>query len=149
MMDDAFMLPSWRPGPTRDAVIGFLRAAPQIAPRDRVACFDNDGTLWCERPGYAQLDFFVDALRSRAGDPALAAVLVQREPADRPAVIERALKVGLLAIQDVAVSMDVDVVRDEFEKLLRASEQANTRATEALARFLRDQHLEGVVTIER
>ena len=65
MIDDAFMLPSWRPGPTRDAVIGFLRAAPQIPPRDRVACFDNDGTLWCERPGYAQLDFFVDALERR------------------------------------------------------------------------------------
>src|SRR3954447_10834351 len=70
-------------------------------------------------------------------DPTLAAVLAQREPADRPAVAERALKVGLLAIQDVAASMDVDVVRDEFDKLLRASEQANTRAAEALDQVLR------------
>ena len=30
----------------------------------RVACFDNDGTLWCERPTYVQLDFFVDALKT-------------------------------------------------------------------------------------
>jgi phosphoglycolate phosphatase-like HAD superfamily hydrolase len=38
-----------------------------------VACFDNDGTLWCERPSYVQLDFFVDALRARvATDPSLA-----------------------------------------------------------------------------
>ena len=37
-------------------------------------------------------------------DPSLAAVLAQREPADRPAVVERALKVGLLAIQDVETS---------------------------------------------
>ncbi|PKH41051.1 haloacid dehalogenase-like hydrolase [Nocardioides alpinus] len=72
MSDDR--LPSWRPGRTRDAVLAFLAAAPGIAPRDRVACFDNDGTLWCERPTYVQLDFFVDVLRSRADDPALAGV---------------------------------------------------------------------------
>ena len=76
-------------------------------------------------------------------DPALAAMLAQREPADRPAVIERALKVGLLAIQDVAVSIDVDVVRDEFEKLLRASEQANARAAEALDQVLRSNFADG------
>jgi phosphoserine phosphatase len=37
---------------------------------DRVAYFDNDGTLWCERPSYVQLDFFLDALRRHVGhDP--------------------------------------------------------------------------------
>lgn len=74
MLDDSVLLPSWRPGPTRDELMAFLRAAPEIHPRDRVACLDNDGTLWCERPSYVQLDFFVDALRSRADDPVLAAV---------------------------------------------------------------------------
>lgn len=62
------LLPSWRPGPVRDAVTAFLDAATEVAPRDRVACFDNDGTLWCERPNYVQLDFFIDALRARAAD---------------------------------------------------------------------------------
>lgn len=76
-------------------------------------------------------------------DPALAAVLAQREPADRPAVVERALKVGLLAIQDVAVSMDVDLVRDEFEKLVQASEQSQQRATEALDQVLRSNFADG------
>ena len=66
-------LASWRPGPTRDALIGFLDSAEAVAPRDRVACFDNDGTLWCERPSYVQLDFFVDALRTRVTeDPTVA-----------------------------------------------------------------------------
>ena len=51
---------------------------------------------------------------------------------DRPAFVERALKIGLTALQDAAVTVDVDVVRDEFEKLLRPSEQANARAAEAL-----------------
>jgi hypothetical protein len=42
---------------------------------ERVACFDNDGTLWCEKPTYAQLDFFVDALKARLRqDPSAAKV---------------------------------------------------------------------------
>jgi hypothetical protein len=76
-------------------------------------------------------------------DPTLAAVLAQRDPADRPAVVERALKVGLLAIQDVAATMDVDVVRDEFDKLLRSTEQANQRAAEALDQMLRANFADG------
>lgn len=40
---------------------------------DRVAAFDNDGTLWCERPSYVQLDFMIDALeKAVAADAALA-----------------------------------------------------------------------------
>jgi phosphoserine phosphatase len=66
------LLPSWRPGPTRDALTAFLDAATDLPERDRVAFFDNDGTLWCERPHYVQFDFFVDALQRRvAADPDL------------------------------------------------------------------------------
>jgi len=68
------LLPSWRPGQVRDAVTAFLDAASEVAPADRVACFDNDGTLWCERPDYVQLYFFVDALRARATDPDVAGI---------------------------------------------------------------------------
>jgi phosphoserine phosphatase len=53
------LLPSWRDGATRSALIEFLDASDDIAPEDRVAVFDNDGTLWCEKPQYTQLDFFV------------------------------------------------------------------------------------------
>jgi haloacid dehalogenase-like hydrolase len=56
-------LPSWRPGSTRDALEAFLAAAEEVPVADRVAYFDTDGTLWCERPSYVQLDFFLDALR--------------------------------------------------------------------------------------
>ena len=70
-------------------------------------------------------------------DASLAAVLAARDPSERAAVVERALKVGLLAIQDVAASMDVDMVRDEFDKLVRANEQANAKAVETLDQVLR------------
>lgn len=67
------VLPSWRPGSTRDAVLAFLDAAGSLPVEQRVACFDNDGTLWCERPSYVQLDFFIDALKSAAqADPGVA-----------------------------------------------------------------------------
>jgi len=66
-------LPSWRPGTTRDALLEFLGRCRDVPVDDRVAYLDNDGTMWCEKPGYVQLDFFVDALRRRAADdPSLA-----------------------------------------------------------------------------
>ena len=61
-------LPSWRTGPTRDALVAFLDAARSVPVHHRVAAFDNDGTLWCERPRYIQYEYFVDALRRRARD---------------------------------------------------------------------------------
>jgi hypothetical protein len=76
-------------------------------------------------------------------DPSLAAILADREPADRPALVERALKIGLMALQDASLTVDVDLVRDEFEKLLHASEQANVRAAEALDQVLRSNFADG------
>src|SRR6202012_2838068 len=65
-------LPSRRPAATRDALEGCLRAAEEVRGVDRVAYFDNDGTLWCERPSYVQLDFFLDALRKHVTeDPSI------------------------------------------------------------------------------
>jgi hypothetical protein len=65
-MDDvATLLPSWTPGPTRDAVLGFLDSSSGIPREERLACFDNDGTLWCEQPHYVQLDFLLAALATR------------------------------------------------------------------------------------
>ena len=66
-------LPSWRPGPARDAILAFLDRSGDVPVEERVAYVDNDGTMWCEKPSYVQLDFFVDALRQRTEqDPSLA-----------------------------------------------------------------------------
>ncbi len=67
-MERSDALPSWRPGATRDAVEAFLAAAEEVPVAGRVAYFDNDGTLWCERPSYLQLDFFLDALHKRVAE---------------------------------------------------------------------------------
>ncbi len=66
-------LPSWRPGATRESVLSFLDAARDVPVEDRFACFDNDGTLWCERPSYLQFDFFIHELKeATSADPVLA-----------------------------------------------------------------------------
>lgn len=69
------MLDSWNDGPTKSAIVDFVGAATaEFAPEERVAVFDNDGTLWCEKPAYIQLDFLVRRLAEQAAaDPALAA----------------------------------------------------------------------------
>ncbi|MEN8040534.1 MAG: HAD family hydrolase [Actinomycetota bacterium] len=66
------ILPSWRDGATRDTIIEFLRESQKIAPEQRIAAFDNDGTMWCEKPNYTQFYFLIDALKSAVeANPAL------------------------------------------------------------------------------
>jgi len=76
-------------------------------------------------------------------DPSLAAIVADRDPEDRAAFVERALRIRLSALQDASLSIDVDLVRDEFEKLLRSSEQANAKAAEALDQVLRSNFADG------
>jgi hypothetical protein len=76
-------------------------------------------------------------------DPALAASLADRDPDDLPALVERALRIGLLALQDAATSVDVDVVRREFEKLVAQATAVNEHATRAVEEVLRANFADG------
>jgi len=76
-------------------------------------------------------------------DPVLAAIVAERDLDDRAALVERALRIGLTALQDASLTIDVDVIRDEFDKLLRSSEQANAKAAEALDQVLRSNFADG------
>ncbi len=66
-------LASWNDGPAKSAIVDFVgRVTSDAAPEQRVAVFDNDGTLWCEKPAYIQLDFLVRRLAEQvAEDPTL------------------------------------------------------------------------------
>ena len=71
-------LRSWNDGAAKEAVLRFLDAAsgedsPHVVPpEERVAVFDNDGTLWCEQPLPIQLDFILRRLAQMVGkDPGL------------------------------------------------------------------------------
>jgi hypothetical protein len=76
-------------------------------------------------------------------DAQLADYLRERPADDRTAVVERALRIGLLALQDAGVTVNVDVVRGEFEKLLQRAEQVNERAATALEQILRTNFADG------
>lgn len=65
-------LPSWRDGPSRQAIVAFVEAVTEqgskdyVAPAERIAVFDNDGTLWSEQPLYFEVLFSMDEVRRLA-----------------------------------------------------------------------------------
>ena len=65
-------LPSWNSGPAREAIIQFVEDVTDesgpgfVPPAERIAVFDNDGTLWSEQPAYFQLLFAIDRIRAMA-----------------------------------------------------------------------------------
>ena len=72
-------LPSWNDGAAKDAIVQFVRktteaTSPQfVPPAQRIATFDQDGTLWVEQPMYAQVHFALDRVTDVVkAQPALA-----------------------------------------------------------------------------
>ena len=65
-------LPSWNDGASKKAITAFvarvtMEGSPDfVKPPERIAVFDNDGTLWCEQPFYFQLAFALDRVKALA-----------------------------------------------------------------------------------
>ena len=65
-------LPSWNDTGPKKAIIAFVDRVTRpdspdlVPPSERIATFDNDGTLWCEQPMYVQLAFALDRIRALA-----------------------------------------------------------------------------------
>jgi phosphoserine phosphatase len=65
-------LPSWHDGPAKQSIISFVEnvatpGSPDFVPvSERIAAFDNDGTLWCEQPLPVQLYFVLDRVKALA-----------------------------------------------------------------------------------
>lgn len=66
------LLPSWNDGAVKQSIINFVNEVTDetnpnfVKPADRIATFDNDGTLWSERPVYFQLLFAIDRVKELA-----------------------------------------------------------------------------------
>jgi len=71
-------LESWNDGPAKQSILDFLKSSTEkgpnyVKPADRIATFDNDGTLWVEQPVPVQLDFLFRVFANTAqNDPSLA-----------------------------------------------------------------------------
>lgn len=67
-------LPSWNDTAAKQAIIDFVEKVTEeespdfVPPAERIATFDNDGTLWSEQPAYFQLFFAIDRIRAMAPD---------------------------------------------------------------------------------
>ena len=64
-------LKSWNDGPARHAIVAFVEKSTKLGPGfvpedERIAVFDNDGTLWIEQPMYTQLAFALDRVKALA-----------------------------------------------------------------------------------
>lgn len=64
-------LPSWNEGATKQAILGFVEkvtseGADFVPPAERIAVFDNDGTLWAEQPLYFQAFYIFDRVKALA-----------------------------------------------------------------------------------
>lgn len=81
--------------------------------------------------------------RLSLSDPTLAAFLGERPAGERGPLAERALRIGLIALQDAGVTVNVDAVRSEFERMVRQAEQVNERAAAALEQTLRANFADG------
>jgi phosphoserine phosphatase len=65
-------LPSWNATPAKARIVAFVQAVAEpggkdyVPPAERIAVFDNDGTLWTEQPAYFQLMFALDRVKALA-----------------------------------------------------------------------------------
>ncbi|MFC5380464.1 HAD family hydrolase [Aquipuribacter nitratireducens] len=117
-------LPSWRDGPARASLLGFLADSARIAPEDRLAVLDVDGTLWCEKPRYVQLDFLLDQLTA--------------EVARRPDLRERAELRAVIEGDDAAVaSFGLPRVAAALVELFEG--QSPGQFSERVRRFVRER----------
>ncbi len=118
-------LPSWNPGPVKTSIVDFVRRVTDkrgpdyVPPRERIAVFDNDGTLWAEQPVYTQLQFALDRVRALAPQhpewkvtEPFKAVL----EGDR-AALEAAGEKGVV---DIIAATHAGMTPDEFGKIVAA-----------------------------
>ena len=124
-------LPSWNDTETKAAIIAFVDKVTNpgsgdfVPARDRIATFDNDGTLWAEQPVYFQALYALDVLREKAAnDPSILATDVLKAAAegDLDTVMASGIE-GLLEVINVShAGITVDAFQaDAYEWLTTAT----------------------------
>jgi phosphoserine phosphatase len=117
-------LPSWNEGPVKQAIVEFVRTVTDksspnyVPPEQRIATFDNDGTLWAEQPMYFQAFFAFDRVKAIA--------LQHPEWKDRQpfkAILENDRKAllasGEKGAMEVVMASHAGVTTQEFERIVK------------------------------
>ena len=117
-------LPSWSDGKAKQAIVEFVtkvtkEGAPDfVPPAERIATFDNDGTLWAEQPMYFQLLFALDRVKALAPqhpewqDKEPFASLLKGD-------VKGALAGGERAMLDIVMATHAGMTTEEFEKIVQ------------------------------
>ncbi len=118
-------LPSWNDGAARSAILAFVARVTRLngpdyaRPGERIAVFDNDGTLWCEHPAPPQVFFLIDRVKALAAtDPGLR----QRQPFK--ALLERDMKtlhgLGRRGLMELFAATHARMSEEEFDAMAQA-----------------------------
>lgn len=153
-------LPSWTDTPSKSRIIEFVDAVTDptsdeyVTPADRIAVFDNDGTLWSEQPVYFQVVFAVDQVRKMGeADPSVLTsdALKAAASGDLDAVMAGG-KDALVEILLLAhAGMSADAFRDSVQDWLATARHPTTNLAYdqmvyqpmlELLRYLRDEDFE-------
>jgi phosphoglycolate phosphatase-like HAD superfamily hydrolase len=117
-------LPSWSDGKAKQAIVAFVAKVTQegtpdfVPPAERIATFDNDGTLWAEQPLYFQLLFALDRVKALAPqhpewqDKEPFASLLKGD-------VKGALAGGERAMLDIIMVTHAGMSTEEFEQIVQ------------------------------
>ncbi|MCY1740723.1 HAD family hydrolase [Ensifer sp. SL37] len=117
-------LPSWNDGASKQAILDFVAGVTAeggpnyVAPPERIATFDNDGTLWAEQPTYFQLAFAIDRVKALAPEHP---EWKEKEPFSSllKGDLGAALAGGEPAIFEIVMASHAGMTTEEFEKSAR------------------------------
>jgi hypothetical protein len=117
-------LPSWNDGPSKARIVAFVQAVTEpdgknyVPPAERIATFDNDGTLWAEQPMYFQLIFVLDRVKALAPQHP---EWKTKEPFASllKGDVKKALAGGEKAIAEIVMATHAGMTTEEFEKIVK------------------------------
>ncbi|NMM47542.1 HAD family hydrolase [Marinigracilibium pacificum] len=114
-------LPSWNEGNTKQSIIDFVEAITNetsknfVKPADRIATFDNDGTLWSEKPFYFQVFFAIDRYKKLSNNHPewQKDALFTKLNSDNPEVLS---SITMHELMELVMKSHAGVTTVEFEK---------------------------------
>jgi phosphoserine phosphatase len=116
-------LPSWNDTDAKAAIVDFVEAVTAeggpdyVPPDERIATFDNDGTLWVEQPYYTQLAFALDRVRALAPEHP-----EWRKQQPFKAVLDNDLKAlkasGIEGVMQLVMASHAGMTTEEFETIV-------------------------------
>jgi len=117
-------LPSWNDGKAKQSIVNFVakvtrEGSPDFVPvAERVATFDNDGTLWAELPMYFQAFFIFDRIKALASQHP---EWKDKEPfaSVLKGDVKSALAGGEHALMEMAMATHAGMTTEEFEKIVK------------------------------